>query len=141
MNRYTGIFSYISYLFLHYSILSGPYNALALDIGVFGAITGLLMLYYKNLRLHRRMLLIIAAFSIIIGLMGTVATIHGTAEAVSIEQKINIKSTADKYYSLEYGYSKLLLWLFPFFVGLFSAVPSLLISQILKKTVKHHTRS
>lgn len=136
MSRYSGIFSHIANLFTHYSNLSGPYNMLVLIIGAFGVIAGSLMLCFKNLRIHRRILLIIAVFSIITGLLGTVATIYGTAQAVSIEQKSDIVPTADKYYDLEYGYSKILLWLFPLSAGLFSAIPSLLILLILKKPRK-----
>lgn len=137
MSRYNGIFSYIAYLFIQYSTLSGPYNVLALGIGAFGAIAGSLMLFLKDLRAYRKILLAVAILSIVTGLIGTVSTIHETSEAISSEQKINMKSTANNYYSLEYGYSKLLLWLFPFSIGLFCSLPSLVISHILKKIEKH----
>ena len=139
MSRYSGIFSYITYLFIQYSTLSGPYNVLALGIGAFGAIAGLLMIFLKDFRVYRKILLAVAVLSIATGLIGTVATIHETTEAISSEHKMYIRSTADKYYSLEYGYSKLLLWFFPFSIGLFSSVPSLVISRILKNIEKHHT--
>jgi uncharacterized membrane protein YozB (DUF420 family) len=136
MDRYNGIFSYTAYLFTNYSILSDSHNALTLSIGSLGVLAGLLMLYRKDLRVHRSMLLIIAVLSIVTGLLGSVATIRGTTEALSVEQKRDIVPTADKYYSLEYGYAKILLWLFPVSVGIFAAIPSLLILYKLNKAAK-----
>lgn len=133
MERYRGILFFLKYLFLQYAGLSGAMAATALFIGLGATIAGLAMLFSRPAKKHIGVLFVIATLPLFIGIAGTIFTIHTTQEAVQLEQIKGLQPSAQRYYDLEYGYSKALLHSFPTIVGASSAIPGLLLVAILKR--------
>lgn len=133
MERYSGLSVILKYLFLQYVSLSGKAAFIALFIGICATITGLAMLFLHPTKKHIRILSIIAILPFFIGIAGAILTIHTTQEAAQLEQIKGIEPSAQKYFDLQYGYSKALLHSFPAIVGAASTIPGLLLVAILKR--------
>lgn len=133
MERYSGLSVILKYLFLQYVSLSNKAALIALFIGISAIIAGLVMLFFHPTKKHIRILLVIAILPLFIGIAGAISTIHTTQKAAQLEQIKGIEPSAQKYFDLQYGYSKALLHSFSTIVGAASAIPGLLLVAILKR--------
>lgn len=135
MERYLGSVFLIKYLFLNYLILAGPPALIALCIGFSGLCIGLFMLFFKNARRYSGVLFMLALASVVVGGAGSATALSSTHQAALLEEARQLTPSAARYNDLQYGYSTILLYLFPLLIGVASAIPSLLFGIIFK--LKH----
>jgi len=137
MERYKGLFFGLKYIFSHYISLSTPVVFTILLVGFFATIAGMAMLFGRLSRERIVILRILVFLPIIIGIVGTIMTISNTEAIISMEERSGLGSSALKYFDFEYLYTKILLYLFPLFVGILSAFPPLIIlNVILRKNAR-----
>lgn len=137
MERYGGLFFGLKNIFSHYVSLSTPVVFAILLVGLFATIAGLAMLFRRLSRKHIVILRILVFLPIIMGLVATIMTISNTEAIISMEERSGLESSAMRYFDFEYLYTKMLLYLFPLFVGILSAFPSLIIlNVILRKNAR-----
>lgn len=131
ISRYSGSLYYVKYLFMHYISLTGPAALVAMSLGAFATILGLAMLFVRVYRRYVAILSILTILTVFIGMAGTILISCKTKETVLLEERAGLKSTAQRYYDLQYGYSESLLVWFPFIIGTASAIPPAIILIIL----------
>ncbi|MBN1353593.1 MAG: hypothetical protein JW994_02845 [Candidatus Omnitrophica bacterium] len=118
-------------LFMYYVNLTGFAALLAFFIGLFATIAGIVMLIFRMRRIYIHILFIIAILPIVVGFAGTMTCIEEVNDTASLEKKVGLTPTAERYYDLEYGYAKYLLYSFPVMAGCASAIPPLFIVVFL----------
>jgi len=137
MERYRGLFFGLKHIFSHYISLSTPVVFTILLVGFFATIAGLVTLFGRLSRKRIVILRILVFLPIIMGLAGTIMTISNTEAIISMEEKSGLGSSAMRYFDFEYLYTKILLYVFPLFVGILASLPPLIIlGVILRKDAR-----
>lgn len=131
MDRYLGAFSYAKAIFVHYMTLTNETVLFAFAAGVLAFSTGLAMIFFERVRKNLAVLGVLIFLPIVISVFGTALTIRDVNEAISLEKQHELESSAEKYYDLEYGYSKGLLIFFCLGAGIASAIPAIIVFIIL----------
>ncbi|MFA5008527.1 MAG: hypothetical protein WC546_04840 [Candidatus Omnitrophota bacterium] len=133
MTRYKGIFFIIDHLFSQYVSLSNKIPQVALLFLALVAIGAIAFFVFNIPKKYTRLLTFMAVLPLFLGIIGTVLSIKYAREAVCLEAKQGLVSTAQKYYDLEYGYCQGLIYSFPIIVGASSTILALILVLIVKK--------
>lgn len=134
VGRYSGTFFIIKSVFLHYLLLSSPFSYMALLAGALALIAiGLARILPNWPRPLAFIIRLLTLLPLLIGLAGTAIIVHDTAYIAALETKSCITPSAEKYYDLQYGYSRLLLFIFPAIIGAMGSIFSILLAKFTRK--------
>lgn len=133
MEWYRGTLQDFIYIFIHYVSLSNPIVIVAMLAGAISAGISIAMILARPLRKYIAMSFVFTMLTIFLGLAGSILNIRETNEAAAVERVAGLTPSAQRYYDAEYGYNKIAFFLFPFMVGIMSAMPSILMGIVLAK--------
>lgn len=135
MQRYGGLLVNLKYFFLHYVMMSDPSAFIAVISGIVVTVLFLMLLFIRSNLKYPDTLVFLALLPLCIGAVGTIYTVHNTREAVKIENENGKSSSAEKYYDLEYIYSRTLIQSFPVLAGAASTIIPIVLLVALKRRV------
>jgi len=119
------------FVFIHYVKLSHPVVIAVMAMGVVSIAVSVAVALTRSPGRRKALPLILGAVTILMGMAGSALNASGINKAALVEAGAGIAPSASQYYSSECGYNETLFYVFPFIVGVASALPAIVTGIII----------
>jgi len=132
ISSYAGTFFVLKSLLLHYFALSYPFSHITLMVGITAlVVVGILWLFPRISRQFTLTIKILALLPLLVGIIGTALLNHSIHYTTGLEEAAGLESSGNRDSDLQYGYSPILLLLFPAAIGTAGSISYFLLLGII----------